>query len=527
LNAQESKIERVFYAALEKSSSAERAAYLDESCADDAELRGRVQCLLDAQPKVGRFLEHDGSSVDPTVGQPIGECLGTMIGRCKLLEEIGEGGMGAVYMAEQTEPIRRQVALKIIKLGMDTKQVVARFEAERQALAVMDHPNIAKVHDAGATDSGRPYFVMELIRGLPITEHCDQNNLTTKARIELFIDVCHAVQHAHLEGVIHRDIKPSNVIVTLIDGKPVPKVIDFGIAKATRKRLAEKTITTGDGQFLGTPQYMSPEQARMSDLHVDIRTDIYSLGVVLYELLVGRTPFDPKELRQAGHDEVYRIIRETDPPTPSKQLSTLGAAAEETSRQRQVQPKVLWKLLHGDLDCIVMKTLQKDRDDRYATADALADDLRRFLEDKPIEAKRPTPVERVAKWSRRHSWGVATSMTAAFGIVLAIAAMMWYGQRRESQQRTRAEENLRLALDAVDQVYLAFADHQISKQKQMTKESEKLLEKALTFYEGFAQANRGVVSVRRETAAAYARIGDIRSKLGRHHEALLALNKAI
>ena len=292
-----------------------------------------------------------------------------------------------VYVAEQTEPVRRKVALKIIKLGMDTKQVIARFEAERQALAMMDHPNIAKVLDAGATDSGRPYFVMELVRGVPITEYCDENNLTTKDRLELFIDVCHAVQHAHLKGIIHRDIKPSNVIVTLLDGRPVPKVIDFGIAKATQKRLTEKTSLTSDGQFLGTPQYMSPEQAGMSDLHVDIRTDIYSLGVVLYELLVGRTPFDPKQLRQAGYDEICRIIRETDPPTPSKQLSTLGAAAEETSRQRQVQPNVLWKLLHGDLDCIVMKTLEKDRDDRYATAEALADDLRRFLDDKPIEAK--------------------------------------------------------------------------------------------------------------------------------------------
>src|SRR5437867_7823105 len=298
---------------------------------------------------------------------------GDKIGRYKLLQQIGEGGCGVVYMAEQEEPVRRRVALKIIKVGMDTKQVVARFEAERQALAMMDHPNIAKVHDAGATDTGRPYFVMELVKGVRITEYCDDNQLTTRERLELFIPVCQAIQHAHQKGIVHRDIKPSNVMVTLHDGVPVPKVIDFGIAKATQAELTEKTIFTQYGQFIGTPAYMSPEQAEMSGLDIDTRSDIYSLGVLLYELLVGRTPLDTKELLSGGFDEMRRRIKEEQPAKPSTRLRTLeGAEKTTTARHRKLRPEQLSTELRGDLDWHVLKALEKDRTRRYETANGLA-----------------------------------------------------------------------------------------------------------------------------------------------------------
>ena len=346
-------------------------------------------CSAPMKRMAASFSNHRPPGFGSSIDQPIAERPGQTIGRYKLLQEIGEGGFGVVYLAEQTEPVRRQVALKIIKLGMDTREVVARFEAERQALAMMDHSNIAKVLDAGATETGRPYFVMELVHGEPITDYCDRANLTAKERIELIIDVCHAVQHAHQKGIIHRDIKPTNVMVTQQDGKAVPKVIDFGIAKAIHHRLTERTFSTGCGRLIGTPQYMSPEQAQLTDVDVDTRTDVYSLGVLLYELLTGTTPFEPEQLAQAGYDEVCRIIRETDPPIPSKRLSTLKDATTEVAKCRQAQPAVLRKLLRGDLDWIVMKAIEKDRTDRYASPQDMGDDLRRFLEDKPIRAQRP------------------------------------------------------------------------------------------------------------------------------------------
>jgi serine/threonine protein kinase len=333
---------------------------------------------------------------------PLTEGPGTIIGRYKLLEQIGEGGFGVVYMAEQQEPIRRRVALKIIKLGMDTRQVIARFEAERQALAMMDHPNIAGVLDAGATETGRPYFVMELVKGIPITEYCDKNNLDTRQRLELFIDVCKAVQHAHQKGIIHRDIKPSNVMITLHDGKPVPKVIDFGIAKATSHRLTEKTLFTKYAQMIGTPEYMSPEQAEMSGLDVDTRTDIYSLGVLLYELLTSATPFDAKELREAGYIQMQRIIRETEPLKPSTKLNTMGDALTDIAKHRDVQPGELCKIVRGDLDWIAMKTLEKDRTRRYETANELAMDIERHLGDEPVVAGPPSTVYRARKFVRRN-----------------------------------------------------------------------------------------------------------------------------
>jgi serine/threonine protein kinase len=325
-----------------------------------------------------------------TISSVAPEQPGEQIGRYKLLQLVGEGGFGSVYMAEQKEPVRRRVALKIIKLGMDTKQVIARFEAERQALAMMDHPHIARVFDAGATDTGRPYFVMELVKGVPITEYCDTENLTTKQRLELFTSVCNAVQHAHQKGIIHRDLKPSNVMVTLHDGKPVPKVIDFGIAKATNRELTDKTLFTEHRQFIGTPEYMSPEQAEMSGLDIDTRSDIYSLGVLLYELLTGVTPFDGKRLRSAALNEIQRIIREEQPSKPSTRLSELshvssagaadeadrsGSSVHDIARHRRTDPGALSRLLRGDLDWIIMKALEKDRSRRYETANGFAMDI--------------------------------------------------------------------------------------------------------------------------------------------------------
>src|SRR5438876_9884886 len=322
--------DEIFEAALQHATREKRATYLNEACGDDARLRERVEALLKAHDQAGEFLEQAPAGVSAktfvvTTGMvPVTEGPGDRIGRYKLRENLGEGGCGVVYVAEQEEPVRRRVALKVIKLGMDTRQVVARFAAGRQALAMMDHPNIAKVLDAGTTDTGRPFFVMELVKGIPITDYCDQARLTTRQRLGLFMQVCHAVQHAHQKGVIHRDLKPSNVLVTLHDDKPVPKVIDFGIAKAAGQVLTDRTLFTNYAQMLGTPLYMSPEQAQISGLDVDTRSDVYSLGVLLYELLTGTTPFDKQRLREAAYDEMRRIIREEDPPNPSTRLSTMG-----------------------------------------------------------------------------------------------------------------------------------------------------------------------------------------------------------
>ena len=341
-------------------------AFLAQACAGNGELRRDIERLLRAHERAGNFLQ--GNPRSATIDHPVGEGPGTVFGPYKLLEQIGEGGFGVVFMAEQQQPVRRKVALKVLKPGMDTRQVIARFEAERQALALMDHPNIARVFDGGETPTGRPYFVMELVRGIPITDFCDQNHLTIRERLELFVNVCQAVQHAHQKGIIHRDIKPSNVLVTLHDGTPVVKVIDFGIAKATGQQLTDKTLFTNFAQLIGTPLYMSPEQAALSGLDVDTRSDIYSLGVLLYELLTGTTPFDKDRLETAGYDEIRRIIREEEPPKPSTRMSTLGQAATTHRHNRKSDPKRLSQLFRGELDWIVMKALEKDRNRRYETA---------------------------------------------------------------------------------------------------------------------------------------------------------------
>jgi len=363
------------------------------------------------------------------------ERVGTTVGRYKLLEQIGGGGMGVVYMAEQLRPVRRKVALKIIKPGMDSGQVIARFEAERQALTMMDHPNIAKVLDAGTTDAGRPYFVMELVKGIPITDYCDQARLSTRQRLELFIQVCHAVQHAHQKGVIHRDLKPGNVLVTLHDDKPVPKVIDFGIAKATGEVLTERTLFTNYAQMLGTPLYMSPEQAQISGTDVDTRSDVYGLGVLLYELLTGTTPFDKKRLREAAYDEMRRIIREEDPPNPSTRLRTMGDSITSISALRHTEPKKLSRLVHGELDWIAMKSLEKDRARRYETANGLARDVERYLHDEPVQACPPSTAYRLKKFIRRNKVVVAagSAIVAALVAGVVVASIGFFEARRQAR----------------------------------------------------------------------------------------------
>jgi serine/threonine protein kinase/WD40 repeat protein len=448
-----SAVELLFFTALEKPSAEDRAAYLDEACGRDPELRRCVERLLAAYPKAGSFLHAPPPHEAPTVDEPpLAERPGTIIGPYKLMEKIGEGGMGLVFVAEQQHPVNRKVALKIIKPGMDTREVIARFEAERQALALMDHPHIARILDADTTESGRPYFVMELVKGIPITDFCDQNQLTPRERLGLFVGVCQAVQHAHGKGVIHRDLKPSNVLVTLHDGTPVAKVIDFGVAKAVGRRLTDRTVYTGFLQMVGTPLYMSPEQAAMGGLDIDTRCDVYALGVLLYELLTGTTPFDSQRLQKAAFDEVRRIIREEEPPKPSTRLTALGATLSAVSGKRKMEPNKLSALVKGDLDWIVMKALEKDRNRRYETASAFAADVRRFLNEEPIEARPPSAWYRFTKTARRHRAALATAAVVAAALVVGTVVSTW-----QAVAALNAEARARLIADDL-QVKKAEAD---------------------------------------------------------------------
>jgi non-specific serine/threonine protein kinase/serine/threonine-protein kinase len=403
--------ETIFNAAL-AFSAAERPAYLAGACGDNRVLRQRVEALLRAHEAPHGFLPEQPIAAPRStiLVTPLSEAAGTMIGRYKLLELIGEGGFGSVWMAEQEAPVRRRVALKVIKPGMDTKQVLARFESERQALAIMDHPGIARVFDGGATETGRPYFVMELVRGVRITDYCDSNKLSMRERLGLFIQVCQAVQHAHQKGIIHRDLKPSNILVTEVDGAPVPKVIDFGVAKATQARLTELTLFTGLHQMIGTPAYMSPEQAGLGALDMDTRSDIYALGVLLYELLTGQTPITKEDFEKAGMDEIFRLIREQDPPKPSTRLSAL--TREELTNiaaRRQAEPFKLNRLFRGDLDWIVMKALEKDRRRRYETANGLTMDIQRLSSGQFLSFSKDGAPEQAGIWGGRRGRAVVDS----------------------------------------------------------------------------------------------------------------------
>ncbi|MSU49776.1 MAG: serine/threonine protein kinase [Opitutus sp.] len=482
----------------------DRAAFLDSACGNDAALRARLDALLAANdgpeslmaaPALTRpAAMQDLSAVGPAKAE---EKAGDRIGHYKLLQQIGEGGCGVVYMAEQEEPVRRRVALKVIKLGMDTKAVVARFEAERQALAMMDHANIAKVHDAGSTDAGRPFFVMELVRGIPITKYCDEGQLTPTARLELFIKVCQAIQHAHQKGIIHRDIKPSNILVTVNDGVPTPKVIDFGIAKATQGRLTDATVFTAFEQFIGTPVYMSPEQAEVSSVDIDTRSDIYSLGVLLYELLTGRPPFDPKAFAKFGVDQIRQQIREVEPARPSARLSTLDDDERTTiARLRGTAAANLSIILRGDLDWIVMRCLEKDRTRRYDTANGLAQDIQRYLRNEPVVARPPSTAYLLQKLVRRHRLAFAAGAVVACTLIAGFAISM-RALIHEKAARQLAADGRMSAEKLLSFVFTDLAE-QLDDLGQMAL-LEQLSERAVAYYETLPAALQT-----RETRASHA-----------------------
>jgi serine/threonine protein kinase/Tfp pilus assembly protein PilF len=458
MNTDFEKIRQVFLAIVEEP-SAQWDTLLDRACPNDTELRQQVAQLLRAHAGEEGILDRKEAGGALTAAfESLSERTGTVIGPYKLLQQIGEGGMGAVFMAEQTEPIRRQVALKVIKPGMDSRQIIARFDAERQALALMDHVNIARVFDGGTTQNGRPYFVMELVHGVPITNYCDDNHLTPRERLELFVPVCKAIQHAHQKGIIHRDVKPSNVMVTLYDGKPVPKVIDFGVAKATEQKLTERTLFTQYGTMVGTFEYMSPEQAEMSALGVDTRSDIYSLGVLLYELLTGSTPLTHKRMKEATYAEILRMIKEEEPPRPSTRLSDSGETLTMISAQRHMEPARLTNLVRGELDWIVMKCLEKERSRRYETASGIAADVQRYLNDEPVQACPPSAGYRFGKFARRNKRALATATGLALAALLVVGVVAgslgWMARDRSVRQaklNLEIEHGLDDATRALDQ----------------------------------------------------------------------------
>ena len=503
-------VNEIFVRAIEAGSASERADVLDRMCGGDVELRRKVEALLLVHDGAGSFLEHPApglasprsvasgeGATEPSrpsarssvridektepfgsssgsggnqVARPLTEGPGTRIGPYKLLEQIGEGGMGVVYMAEQEAPVRRKVAIKIIKPGMDTGQVVARFEAERQALALMDHPSIAKVFDAGSTSTGRPFFAMELVNGVPITEYCDRAQLAPRERLELFVSVCRTIQHAHQKGIIHRDVKPSNVLVTLVDGRPTPKVIDFGVAKATGQRLTERSLFTQFGAIVGTLEYMSPEQAELSSQDVDTRSDVFSLGVLLYELLTGSTPLERARLREAGYAEILRLIREEDPPRPSTRLSDSGEALPSIAARRQTEPGKLTRLVRGELDWIVMKALEKDRARRYESASGFARDIERYLADEAVEACPPSRRYRLGKFVSKHRAALATAGIFAAVMITATAISAWQANRAYRALTAEAEQR-RVAQNQRDRAQKAEGQARASQVKAESEEA--------------------------------------------------------
>jgi serine/threonine protein kinase/tetratricopeptide (TPR) repeat protein len=533
MNPDPNQAKAIFLEAVEKHAPAEWPAFLDGACTGQADLRRRVEALLEAHRQAGTA-QHpaaEGAAAVPVADSSTSP--GAVLGPYKLLQEIGEGGMGTVWMAQQTEPVKRLVALKLIKAGMDSRQVIARFEAERQALALMDHANIARVLDAGTTDAGRPYFVMDLVKGVPITRYCDEHHLTPKQRLELFVPVCQAVQHAHQKGIIHRDLKPSNVLVALYDGKPVPKVIDFGVAKAAGQSLTDKTLVTGFGNIVGTLEYMSPEQAEINQLDIDTRSDIYSLGVLLYELLAGSPPFTRKELEKAGMLEMLRVIREQEPSKPSTKLST-AEALPTLAANRGTEPGKLTKLVRGELDWIVMKALEKDRNRRYETANAFAMDMQRYLADEPVQACLPSAWYRFRKFTRRNKRLLLTAGAFLFLLIAAVAGLtigivVLNAERELTEQAnkklTEEEARTRGALEAeskrrrqtrlaLDTMSAQVIGRLFAEQSALQPEQKQFLEQALRFYEEFAADTGQDKAARAGVAAASLRVGEIRQKLG-------------
>jgi eukaryotic-like serine/threonine-protein kinase len=560
MNASVRNFDTLFAQAIEIASAEERALFLEQACASDSQLRHDVEKLVRDHFRAGEFLQRPAAHIVATHDEEPAESHGTVLGPYKLLEQIGEGGFGVVFLAEQTQPVRRMVALKILKPGMDTRQVVARFEAERQALALMDHANIAQVFDGGQTASGRPYFVMELVRGIPITDFCDENHLPVRPRMELFVTVCHAIQHAHQKGIIHRDVKPSNVLATLHDAKPMVKVIDFGVAKALGQQLTEKSLLTTGAQMIGTPLYMSPEQAELSGREVDTRTDVYALGVLLYELLTGTTPFDEERLRTAGYDEFRRIIREEEPPRPSTRVSTLGLAATMVSTRRESDPKRLSRLFRGDLDWIVMKALEKDRDRRYETASALAADVQRYLADEPVLARPPSPRYRLGKFLRKHRGPVLAAgvilVLLVGGIIstsmallraerlrqiaeeneqtaqtektnaLASAAAARLAQDNEAAQRKKAEAAQRQAMEALRATTDDVVGQLIGARPALSPSEKTFLEKTLKRWQTFAAEKGDGELARHIRAEGVARVAYLRLKLSEQDAALAGFGEA-
>ena len=533
MNAPQNDVKTVFGHAVEIEDETARATYLDRACGANPQLRAEVESLLRAHQMAEGFLKKPAVSQSETfVDHSDLDGEGTIIGHYKLLEQIGEGGMGVVFMADQQQPVRRRVALKIIKPGMDTRQVLARFDAERQALALMDHPNIARALDAGATDSGRPYFVMELVRGVPITDYCDQNNLAVHERLDLFVNVCHAVQHAHQKGIIHRDIKPSNILVTQVDGRRVPKVIDFGVSKAIDQPLTQETLFTRFAEMVGTPLYMSPEQAEMTQLDIDTRSDIYSLGVLLYELLTGTTPFDKDRLKKAAYDEIRRIIREEEPARPSTRISTLGNKSAAVAAHRHADPHRLSQLVRGDLDWIVMKTLEKERSRRYETANGLAMDIERYLTDEPVLACPPSTSYRLRKFVRRNRGQVIAAALILLALLAGIAGttigLIRAERQRQlaEQQRAKAEQARDLTRQALDAMTSTATGDALTTQKEISADQKKFLTEVLTYYQEFAGEKADDEQSRSRTAAAAFRVGAIESGLGRYEQAVAALKVA-
>jgi serine/threonine protein kinase/tetratricopeptide (TPR) repeat protein len=542
-------------------SPAEREAFLDHACKGNRELRREVERLLAAHPHAEGFLDRPALH-DTAVHAPHAEIAGTIIGPYKLVEPIGEGGMGTVWMAQQTEPVKRLVALKLIKAGMDSKAVIARFENERQALALMDHPNIARVLDGGTTSGGRPYFVMDLVKGVPITRYCDEHHLTPRQRLELFLPVCQAVQHAHQKGIIHRDLKPSNVLVAVCDAgaRGVPKVIDFGVAKAAGPKLTEKTLDTGFGHIVGTLEYMSPEQAEINQFDIDTRSDIYSLGVLLYELLTGSPPFSRKELEQAGMLEMLRVIREQEPSKPSTKLSTADGLPT-LAANRGTEPAKLTKLLRGELDWIVMKALDKDRSRRYETANGFALDVQRYLADEPVLACPPSAGYRLRKFVRRNKGSVLATAVALLALVAGVLGTSW-GMLRAEQKRKDAVDAQRAEAEALAQVTAEQAktkaalaaettarnaekqardktlaalramtddivEAQMARGTTLTEENKEFLRKIINHFEGFATVTDDDAESRAIRAEGYHRVGLMRQRLGELKEAETAYANAI